>query len=429
MEIFPQWIIILIVILVLARVSSFLSKRFELPSAVIQLIIGILLGPSLFNILGSPIILGSWGSPAPSTSHAILKILAEIGLIQLMFVAGLKVDWRELKNLFRLFFSVSWWEFLLTAVSVTIITFLFLERWPEAIAMSAIMVASSFGISFYNLNEMNFLRSPAANVILGSAGVSGIFAVLLMVTSQATHYAVAYGLFKMMIAVSWFLATLIMFLAITYFLISRFLKLSSKTAIQKRPKQVLIGYVLLVAALYAWGSMHFGSFAAVGVACLGGALLGCSKLQAKSKIAEGFGSVLTSLPVGILFIIIGMEVNLKAAERSPIFLAILILVVLGSKIIGFRIATRNGNGPPSEQDLILLGSLHQGEMGILIACYLFSRGLIDPPQFNMAIIIAVILTTITTITVKLAQSKFNVQPNQSASFKGGGKKHYLFQRD
>ncbi len=429
METFPQWIIILVVILVLARVSSFLSKRSDLPSAVIQLIIGILLGPSLFNILGFPIILGSWGSPAPSTSHAILKILAEVGLIQLMFLAGFKVDWSDLKKSFRLSFSISGLGFLLTAVSVTIFTFLFLDRWPEAIAMSAIMVASGLGISFYNLNEMNFLRSPAANVILGSAGVSGVFAVFLMILSQATHYVMAYGLFKMVIAVSWFLATLIMFLAITYFLLSRYLKLSSKSGFNKRPIQVLIGYLLLVAALYAWASMHFGSFAAVGVACLGGALLGYSELKSKSKIAEGFGSVLTSIPGGILFIIMGMEVNLRAAERSPIFLAILLLAVLGSKVFGFRIATRKEHLPPLEQDLVMFGNLHQGEMGILIAGYLLSRGPIDPSQFNTAIIVTVTLTTITTIMIKLAQSKLDLQPKRSTPFKGGGGKHYFFQRD
>ena len=89
MEAFPLWIIILIVVIVVARMAAILARRFGLPSISIQLLIGILLGPSVFNVLGVPMVLGTWGSPSSGPLHSALKILAEIGLIQLMFLAGL----------------------------------------------------------------------------------------------------------------------------------------------------------------------------------------------------------------------------------------------------------------------------------------------------------------------------------------------------
>ena len=296
MEAFPQWIIILIVVIVIARVAVLLARRFGIPAVTIQLLTGILLGPSLLNLLGTPIVLGTWGSPSPGPLHGVLKILAEIGLIQLMFLAGLEVDWHELKKVLKLSFSVGAWGFVLTAVSVAIITRVFVDRWSEALAMSAIMSASSFGISVYYFSEMKILGSRVALMVLGAAILSGLLAILLMIASQATNYAVTYGAFKMTIAVSWFLAKLIMFFAVSYFLTSRFLKLVAKTGFEKRPRQMLIGYLLLVAALYAWAAMHFGSFAAVGVASLGGALLGMSNVEVKKKIAKGFESILASIP-------------------------------------------------------------------------------------------------------------------------------------
>ena len=340
METFTELTIFLVAIILLTRLGSFISRRFNIPFVTIQLLIGILLGPSLLNILRIPMVLGTWGSPSPSPLHAVLKILAEIGLIQLMFLAGLEVDWHELKKLFKSSFSVGAWGFVLTVVSVAILTRVFVDRWAEALAMSAIMVASSFGISVYNFNEMKFLRSRAGNVLLGAAALSGVLAVLLMIASMATNYAVTFGAFKMVIAVSWFLGKLVMFFAVAYFLTSRFLKLSSKSGFQKRPRQILIGYLLLVASLYAWAAMHFGSFAAVGVASLGGALLGLSNLEVKEKIAKGYESTLASIPVGILFMVIGMEVNLKAAESSIIFLAVLLLTVVGAKLLGCWIADK-----------------------------------------------------------------------------------------
>jgi Kef-type K+ transport system membrane component KefB len=212
-----------------------------------------------------------------------------------------------------------------------------------------------------------------------------------MIASQATNYAATYGAFKMTIAVSWFLVKLIMFFAVAYFLTSRFLRLSARTGIQKRPRQMLIGYLLLIASLYAWAAMHFGSFAAVGVASLGGGLLGASTLEAKEKIAKGFDSFLASVPVGILLVAIGMEVNVKAAEGSILFLTALVIVVVGAKLIGCWIATNKRYASSGERVLIMFGVLVQSEMGVVITAYLFARGLLNPSSFDVVIIAVVLL--------------------------------------
>ncbi len=80
MKAFPQWIPILVVVIVLTKGAVLLSRRLAIPAATIQLLIGILLGPTLLNILGVPLVLGTWGSPSPGSLHRVLKILAEIGL-------------------------------------------------------------------------------------------------------------------------------------------------------------------------------------------------------------------------------------------------------------------------------------------------------------------------------------------------------------
>ncbi len=416
----------LIGIFVLARASTFLARRFGISALTIHLLIGVLLGPSVFNLLGVPIVLGTWGSPSSGPLHGALKILAEIGLIQLMFLTGLGVDWRELKKILKLSFSVGTWGFVLTAVSVAILTRLFVDRWSEALAVSAIVSTSSFGISIYYFSEMKILSSRAAIMASGAAILSGLLAILLMIGSQAASYGMIYGPSKMALAVSWFLAKLIMFFAVAYFLTSRFLKLSSKTGFQKRPRQILVGYLLLVASLYAWAAMHFGSFASVGVASLGGGLLGASNLEVKEKIAKGFESILAAIPIGILFIVIGMEVNLKAAEGSLLFLMVLLVVVIGTKLIGCWIATNKGYPSSRERVLIMFGVLAQGEMGIVIAAYLFSRGVLNPRLFSIAILVGVGLTMVSPILMRMASTKFGVRaipvhkPLDPKSLIGGG---------
>jgi Kef-type K+ transport system membrane component KefB len=301
------------------------------------------------------------------------------------------------------------WGFLLTAVSVAVLTRVFVDRWAEVLALSSVVSASSFGISIYYFSEMKGLNSQVAAMVSGAAIFGGLLAILLMIGSQATNYAMIYGPSKMGIAVSWFLAKLIMFFAIAYFLTSRFLRLASRSGFFKRPRQMLIGYLLLVASLYAWAAMHFGSFAAVGVASLGGALLGTSNREVKEKIARGYESSLASIPVGILFMVIGMEVNLKAVEGSIFFLVVLLGAVVGAKLIGCWIATNKGYESSRERALIMLGVLAQGEMGIVIAAYLFSRGVLNPQFFNISILVGVGLTMVSPILMRIASTKFGVR--------------------
>jgi Kef-type K+ transport system membrane component KefB len=222
-----------------------------------------------------------------------------------------------------------------------------------------------------------------------------------MIAGQAMNYTSNYGAFRMTIAVSWFMTKLIMFFAIAYFLASRFLRLITRSGFQKRPLQAFIGYLLLVAALYAWGAMHFGSFAAVGVASLGGSVLGMTNLGLKEKIAGGFGSSLTSLPIGILLVVLGMEANFKGIEKDALLVVLLLLTVAATKLLGSWFATRKRYESIGERFQIMVGGLPQGEIGILIAAYLFSRGLVNPSQFNRVITVVVLLTMISPMLMKI----------------------------
>ena len=415
METFIQLTVILVSLVALAEIAALLSRRFGIPAPTVQLLTGVLLGPSLLNLLGAPIVLGTWGSVSPVPFHAVLKALAEVGLIQLMFVAGLQMDWLGLKKVLHKSFSIGSWGFALVAAGVAIVSRLFTDRWAEALGVSAIMASSSFGISVYNFGQMKLLGLRISMVILGAAVLSALLAILLMVASLAVNYAEIHGAFKMSIAVSWFLGKLIMFFTLSYFLASRFLSLSARGGLQKKPLQMLIGYLLLIAAIYAWGSIHFGSFAAVVIASLGGALLSTSNPDVKEKIEKGFGSIIASLPIGLLFVVLGMEVNLKVISGYKVFLAVLLATVIGTKLIGPWIGARKTSEPLHHPLVVSIGVLPQGEMGILIAAYLFSRGLIEPSSFNVAIVVVVILTMLTPVLMRIAYAHLQAETVRAGS--------------
>jgi Kef-type K+ transport system membrane component KefB len=69
--------------------------------------------------------------------------------------------------------------------------------------------------------------------------------------------------------------------------------------------------------------------------------------------------------------------------------------------MGSWIATRKGVESSRERVLIMFGTLYQGEIGVLIAAYLFSRGLVDPRLFNTAIIAVVLLTIVSPLFMRI----------------------------
>ncbi len=401
MEQFTQLIVVLASIILLAKATALLGRHFGVPSVSAQLLVGICLGPSLLNLLEAPVILGSWGSVGPTFLHSGLKIFAEIGLIQLMFLAGSQIDWNQLRTKLKPIFSIGVGGFVFGAAAAVCVARLFTDRWAEALGVRAIVASSSFGISAYNLSEMGLLGSKVSNISAGAAVLSGSLAILLMIGSLAANYAASFGIFKMVIALSWFMGKLVMFFAIAYFLTSRFLKLSARTGLRKSPWQMLIGYLLLVAAIYAWAAMHFGGFAAVAVASLGGALLSMSPFEMKQKIGKAFGSGPASLLMGVLFVAMGMELNLREARGQGLWLIVLLVTVAASKLIGVWLSSRKDSESLRERRLFMSGALPQGEVGILIAAYLFSRGLVNPAEFNISIILVVVLTMIAPVLMRL----------------------------
>jgi Kef-type K+ transport system membrane component KefB len=181
----------------------------------------------------------------------------------------------------------------------------------------------------------------------------------------------------------------------------------------------VIGYFLLVASLYAWGAMHFGSFAAVPAAFFGGYLLIFSHPEWKDRVDVGLRSFLGSLPIGIFFIVLGMQVDFRGAEKWAVPLALATAMVVGAKIISARIALNSFLQSSRERLQVISGTLQPGEIGILIAVYLFSRGLVDPFMFRGAVTVLMALTLLSSIMMRMA-GKESMNPKVKLSALKGG---------
>jgi Kef-type K+ transport system membrane component KefB len=118
----------------------------------------------------------------------------------------------------------------------------------------------------------------------------------------------------------------------------------------------------------------------------------------KEKLEAGFGSLMASIPIGVMFMLFGMEVDLRALGKKG-FLILLLLVVIGTKAIGYWVGTRKAFDSHGERVFTTIAALPQGEMGMLIAAYSFSRGLLSPSNFKSVIALAALFTMVIPVLI------------------------------
>ena len=97
-----------------------------------------------------------------------------------------------------------------------------------------------------------------------------------------------------------------------------------------------------------------------------------------------------------------MEANLADAWEQPFPLFVLLATVVTSKLLSLWITERKTFQSFPERVFVMLCTTPQGEAGMVIAAYLFSRGLMSPVLFNQTITVVVALTMIAPVLAKIA---------------------------
>ena len=155
-------------ILLSTKVFGLLTRRIEMPQVVGALVAGLLLGPACFNIV---------------QESEFLDHIAEIGVIVLMFSAGLETDISELKKSGRNSFVIAVIGVLVPLIAGYVLASFF-NTEPTAFLQNmfigVILTATSVSISVETLKEMAKLSTPSGNAILGAALIDDILGIVAL---------------------------------------------------------------------------------------------------------------------------------------------------------------------------------------------------------------------------------------------------------
>lgn len=377
-----------------AKFGGWALGRLGQPPVLGDLLVGLLLGPTVLNLFAQPYF-------AATETVTMLKELGEIGLLFLMFAAGLETQVSDLVRTGKpAVFSGTLGVVTPIALSIAVVP-LFGYTMAQAYFIGIILAATSTSISAQTLMEMGRLRSREGMMLLGAAVVDDVLAVALLSASLAVASA---GIGAVTSAI-WVLLRMVLFLVGAFF-VARWLlpRLARRVAILP-VSEATMAMAIVSVLLLSWASEAIGGVAAITGAFIAGLALAGS--EEKSRIEEGFHTLNYAFFVPLFMVSIGLMVNARALSAGAFgFAAVLSLVAIASKVVGCGLGGRFGGATWLESLRLGIGMVSRGEVGLIVASVVVSSGVIDSDIY--AITVIVVLVTIL-ITPPLLRWSFSIK--------------------
>ena len=422
MEHLLQILILLAGVIVCAKLAGALSVRFGQPAVLGEIAIGLILGPTVLDILHWDMF-AQFDSEGAGPIHELTNAarrsglltesanslfleglfsdLAQIGVILLMFVAGMETDLQEMKKVGKTAFWAAMGGISLPLVGGTVSSAYFgYPIYWEAIFVGTILTATSVSISAQTLMELRVLRSREGTTILGAAVIDDVLGIIVLgvVTALsavgAAQQAETAGVGSIFLIVFRMSAFFVVF----WFLGRKFLAKWCAKIRELPASQVQLAFVLVVVFLYAWAAEFFAHLAAITGSYMAGLLF--AQTPFKEEIDSDVHPLTYSLFVPVFFVNIGLQADGRQLGSELLFLAVIVLVAITSKIVGCFIGSRLTGFNSMESLRVGIGMVSRGEVGLIIAGVGLSRGIIGQEIFSVMVIMVLATTMATPIMLR-----------------------------
>ncbi|MBC7700456.1 cation:proton antiporter [Aquabacterium sp.] len=387
----------LIVIVMAARLGGTLAKRLGQSPAVGEIVVGILLGPSLFGLLMPDV----FHYVFRSVPAAPLTILSQIGLILLMFQIGMEFDFSHLTE--KRNRKAVWGVALAGLVAPFLLGlgsgyFLAPILSPQADRLaSALFVATAFSITALPIlgrimMEFNITRSPLGVIAISAAAINDVVGWLLLAlitTITVSHFEpMAFGLQVVMVAaffvLSWYVARPLIKRLVHHF----------KEGNDALPP-MLMGLLLSVMFAAAIATYQLGIFAIFGGFMAGVILHDEAELVAAWKQKVGGFVLVFFLP--IFFTYTGLRTNIGGLDTMAAWgwTALLISLATLGKFGGCYLAARWAGLNHAEGKVIGIMMNTRALMELIVLNVGLDLGVISQQMFTMLVLMAIVSTVIT----------------------------------
>ena len=383
-------------LLTVAIASSFLFARFKQPKIIGQIVLGIVIGPSMLGLI----------SVSEADPGDMVHRLAELGAIILLFMIGLECDIREIYTKRSILIAaggviVPWIcgfalaELMLPDPGVGF------DMSAQSIFVGAALVATSVAITAGVLREMELIGSDTAKILLGAAVVDDVLGMIVLAVSVGTatggglDYADLLGL----------VIASVLFVSLgAYFgskIVTRVISNVHRRGVQHGIEESGFLLALCLAFLYAVISEMIGISAIVGAFVAGTSFAKCdlrATFQKNISVLEWVFAPIFFLSLGIL-----VDLNQVSAE-AWVFAIVLTGVAFATKVVGCGVPARLLGLSKKDAVAIGIGMSPRMEVAMIIALYGLTVGIITREIYAVIVLMGLLTALFTPALLKRAMA-------------------------
>ncbi len=383
----------LALILLSTKMMGLVTKKFHMPQVVGALLAGLVFGPACLNIL---------------QNTELIEATAEIGVILLMFGAGMETDIKELKKSGKSSFVIALLGVVVPLAGGFLVASFFnvdgriasdatADIMLQNIFIGIILTATSVSITVETLKELGKLKTRSGNAILGAAIIDDILGIVgLTIVTSFTDSSVSIGLVLLKTA------GFFVFAGIAGVVFYKVYRVWSESENRDLHRHTIVAFVFCLL-------MAFIAEEVFGVADITGAFVAglvLSNTRRSHYVAAKF-DVLSYLYLSpIFFASIGLQVELPTMTGSIIaFTIVLVIVAILTKVIGCGVGAKMCGYQNYQSMRIGVGMVSRGEVALIVASKGAALGLLGSNFIGPIIVAVVITTVITPILLKVVFKK------------------------
>ncbi len=374
-----KFLIMLVIALVAARLAAELCERVRIPAVLGELLVGLLLGPSILKVI--------------NTNDHTLSILAEIGAILLLFEIGLETDLGEMARVGVQSTLVALVGVFAPAVFGIAVSLMAGLSPQTAVFVGAAMTATSVGITARVMSDMGILHWRESRIVLGAAVVDDVLGLLILaiVSGIAKGQGVSFwAVGKIFVIAFLFLSgSLYLGLKIAPFLLNAARRMRARATLATAALSLCLGLSAL--AQMAGLAAIVGAFAAGAVA---------ASSEHRLRIHERISAV-ADMFIPLFFVYMGAKMDLGAmvhslsSVSSAMFVtALLVVAIIGKLLSGLPILRGH------RWQLVAVGMVPRGEVGMIFAAIGHEVGVFNDALYTELLAIFVITTVITPLWLR-----------------------------
>ena len=363
----------LFVVFVAAQIGAEIAQRLRLPGVVGEIAAGCVVGPSLLG----------WITPEQILPGTPLDVLAEIGVVLLLFSVGLETRLEDLKKVGKVAFLVGVLGVLIPFAMGGVWAHGSGFAWGKSLFIAAAFVATSAGITARVLQELGALQRVESKVILGAAVIDDILAMLLLGVVVSLQDGGGFDLANLLVV----LGSAVGFIVLVGLGGARVMRWNSTWLEKPHSAHSPLAIVLAICLGLAWLSTLLGLAAIIG-AFLAGMIASETRQQ---HTLEKQTQPLLALLTPFFFVITGSKIDLAqlGSGEAVLMLAIVTVIAIVSKLAGGWL----GSLALGRRSAVIVGfgMVPRGEVGVVVASLGLAAGVFSDRIY--AIIVAMSLLT------------------------------------